>query len=36
MEVQLLDLFVNIIRELECGDEGTQTKTNITKSLESN
>ncbi len=33
MEVQLLDSFVNTTRELKCGDEGTQTKTNITKSL---
>jgi hypothetical protein len=33
MEEQLFDSFVNIVRELKCGDEGTQTKTNITKSL---
>jgi hypothetical protein len=33
MEEQLLYSFVNTVRELECVDEGTQTKTNITKSL---
>jgi len=33
MEERLFDSFVNIVRELECGDEGIQTKTNITKSL---
>jgi len=33
MEKWLLDSIINNVRELKCGDEGIQTKTNITKSL---